>query len=158
MLVVKVIDDRSLVVIHYTAQEGYDYADGTSGSLLTAKAVPVVSKMNTSGSPFTLAVIKKEVQYFDVQVDNIELLQYSYGVAVYTGDDAIARAHERLGESEYNIFFNNCESFVNWVITEKDESPQGGAAAVTGGMTALGVIGAVAMGIYAFFFRGKKND
>ena len=155
MLVVKVIDDRSLVVIHYTAQEGYDYADGTSCSLLTAKVVPVVLKKNTSGS---LAVIKKEVQYFDIQVDNIELLQYSDGVAVYTGDDAIDRASKKLGESKYNLFFNNCESFVNWVITEKDESPQGWAAAVAGGMTALGVIGAVAMGIYAFFFRGKKND
>jgi len=33
---------------------------------------------------------------------------------LYTSDAIISRAKSRLGESEYNLVFNNCEHFVNW--------------------------------------------
>lgn len=32
----------------------------------------------------------------------------------YTKNEVISRAYRRLSESNYNLFFNNCESFVRW--------------------------------------------
>lgn len=36
----------------------------------------------------------------------------------------IERAESRLGEREYDLFFNNCEHFANWCKTGKSESYQ----------------------------------
>lgn len=46
-------------------------------------SICVAAKMNAAGSPFTCTLadqIREEVQYFNLQVDNIELVQYYYGV------------------------------------------------------------------------------
>lgn len=37
---------------------------------------------------------------------------------------SVARAQERLGESKYNLCFNNCEHFVQWCIEGRKESEQ----------------------------------
>lgn len=34
--------------------------------------------------------------------------------ASYSGSEIIRRAESRLGESDYNLMFNNCEHFANW--------------------------------------------
>ena len=44
-----------------------------------------------------------------------------------------------IGEQEYNLFFNNCESFVNWIITDKRASEQGDTA-VAIGVAAVGAV------------------
>jgi NC domain. len=32
----------------------------------------------------------------------------------YSPEEAVSRAHSKLGDSSYNVFSNNCEHFVNW--------------------------------------------
>ena len=39
-----------------------------------------------------------------------------YSLRVYSRKESVARAYERLGESNYSILFNNCEQFVAWCI------------------------------------------
>lgn len=42
----------------------------------------------------------------------------------YSAEEIVSRAYSRLGEMEYNLFFNNCEHFVNWCIYGKERSSQ----------------------------------
>ena len=45
-------------------------------------------------------------------------------LASYSPDEIIKRAMSRLGEKKYNLYSNNCEHFVNWCRTGKNESRQ----------------------------------
>ncbi|PZO57480.1 MAG: hypothetical protein DCF15_07035 [Phormidesmis priestleyi] len=57
---------------------------------------------------------------------------FARGNAIYTkpqptafiADDVVARATSRLGEREYDLFFNNCEHFANWCKTGRSECKQ----------------------------------
>ncbi len=60
---------------------------------------------------------------------------------------------KKLGERQYNIFFNNCESFVNLAITEKKSNQ--GDLAMGIGITAA-VVGAIAIGVFTLFFGGRN--
>jgi len=42
----------------------------------------------------------------------------------YNSKESIERANSRLGESDYSVFNNNCEHFVNWCIEGKRKSDQ----------------------------------
>ena len=62
----------------------------------------------------------------------------------------LKRAVTRLGETAYDLLFNNCEHFVNWCLTGKSKSNQ----------VRLGTAGVAAL-IFAGGFllnRKKKND
>jgi hypothetical protein len=37
---------------------------------------------------------------------------------------SVKRARQRIGETEYNLVFNNCEHFVNWCIEGEKTSEQ----------------------------------
>ena len=130
MLVVCVIDSSRLIVIHYT------------GELFSSSHVTV----------------KEEEVEINLKKKTIHLLQYPKGVAMYTGMDAVDRARTKLKEEKYNILWNNCESFVNWAITDKNQTNQGDRAARVGG-TVLGVaaVGAAAYGIWTAF-KSPKNS
>ena len=39
-----------------------------------------------------------------------------YSFRVYGRKESVERAHQRLGEANYSILFNNCEQFVAWCI------------------------------------------
>jgi hypothetical protein len=55
-----------------------------------------------------------------VRTDSLEVFSKGAGIEViysemrYSADEVIRRAYSRLGESKYNLLFNNCEHFVNW--------------------------------------------
>ena len=36
----------------------------------------------------------------------------------FSKDEIIANAKEKLGESGYNLFLNNCEHFATWCMTD----------------------------------------
>ena len=93
-------------------------------------------------------------------MDDIELLEYVDDIVKHTGWDAVLRARQRLGEVKYNIYSNNCESFVNWVITEQQQSDQGDKAAVVTAVVGLSVavIGAIGTGLWAVFSRKKNSN
>lgn len=42
----------------------------------------------------------------------------------FTGAEIVERAHQRLGESKYNLAFSNCEHFANWCVYNTDFSKQ----------------------------------
>ena len=57
---------------------------------------------------------------------------FARGNSIYTkerttsliADDGIKRAESRLGEQQYDLFFNNCEHFANWCKTGRSECIQ----------------------------------
>ena len=61
-------------------------------------------------------------EYDDSCVRHISLKNFSNGDRLYRVDEGtvyspkeiIYRANSRLGEDDYNIFYNNCENFATW--------------------------------------------
>lgn len=60
---------------------------------------------------------------------------------------AVRRAIKRVGEKAYNLIFNNCEHFKNWVLNGEDLSKQ--VAAIGTGVAATGA---------AFLLLGMASD
>ncbi len=56
--------------------------------------------------------------------DTIELLEYPGNVKCFSAEKSIQRAKQKLGEKKYSVISNNCESFVNWAITDQAVSKQ----------------------------------
>lgn len=51
-------------------------------------------------------------------------LRAQYGYHLYTPEETVERAKQRLGETSYNFFTNNCEHFAIWCKTGVSESLQ----------------------------------
>ena len=45
-------------------------------------------------------------------------------ITIYSPEETVKRAEGKLGESNYNLVFNNCEHFAVWCKTGKRESSQ----------------------------------
>ena len=68
----------------------------------------------------------------DAQVSRTSRATFARGKAVYTkpqttafiADVVVRRAESRLGEKQYDLFFNNCEHFANWCKTGRSECLQ----------------------------------
>ena len=115
MLVTKVISDVELKVIHYTLEK----------------------------ETYTARVIEEEVKV-SLLTEKVEVLEYPKEsfYSVFPPEKAVERARGRLGETQYGVVTNNCESFVNWALTGEAFSVQSargvlygavaGARAVTG--------------------------
>lgn len=156
MLVVEVIDKTHLVVIHYT---GRDDTDGNSG-----QATVSIGASSGSSSGLSVGEVKEEIIEIDLIGETYQKLEYKDGVALYTGKDAVNRARKRLSEAKYNVFFNNCESLINWAITGKNKTIQGEVAlaeaaigTAVGVGVGVGVLGVIGYGIYSLI-RGGEND
>lgn len=98
---------RPLVGVHGVYQHhGIDYGDGT--------------------------VIHYRKMGDEAQVERTSLETFSWGNPIYpvypveadADDVVIARAESRLGERQYDLFFNNCEHFATWCKTGRRESAQ----------------------------------
>mmetsp|Transcript_43295 Transcript_43295/g.122716 ORF Transcript_43295/g.122716 Transcript_43295/m.122716 type:complete len:144 (-) Transcript_43295:660-1091(-) len=48
----------------------------------------------------------------------------SYKHPTFTNGEIVERARSRIGKGEYNVFFNNCETFAYWCHTDKERSDQ----------------------------------
>ena len=124
MLVTEVYKpDGKLKVIHFSS--------GRSDSRLSSK----------------LASARIVEEYYIIKPGTeLEVLTYKLPrKQLYTTDEAIERARNRLGENDYNAFFYNCESFVNWALTGEEKSQQGTRAAagtIVGSIATAGGVGA----------------
>jgi hypothetical protein len=132
MIVVKVISRKKLRVIHYRGAA------------------------NAGGK----AIITEENIVIDPSVDVIYRIDYDRGKS-YTGEEAIDRALERLGECSYSLLSNNCESFCTWVKMNKNKSSQAETAAAGMGLAAAAAaVGTVALLSFAVFkaFSGSNKS
>lgn len=79
----------------------------------------------TSYSHHALSINEYQVIHYrngEVRIDTIE--DFAKGATIYIvntprlykKDEVIQRAYSKLGEQEYNLFFNNCEHFVKWAL------------------------------------------
>ena len=59
-----------------------------------------------------------------VSEDLARHLTQQFGYHLYTPEETVARARSRLGETNYNLFTNNCEHFAIWCKTGVSESMQ----------------------------------
>uniref|UniRef100_A0A1X7SW08 LRAT domain-containing protein n=1 Tax=Amphimedon queenslandica TaxID=400682 RepID=A0A1X7SW08_AMPQE len=139
MLVVEVINDQELRVIHYTVPD-----DGATSTSDVSSAASF-SAASFSGRSTEIAIIKEEVISVNPDDDIVELVEYDDPkVVLYEGQEAIERARSRIKEKKYNLLFKNCESLINWAITNREETGQGLAAMILGGAAALGIAAAAA--------------
>lgn len=79
--------------------------------------------------------------YEDGRIAETSLYDFSDGATIYTEEhpdrrhnrrESVERARERIGETEYNLVFNNCEHFVSWCIDGEHSSAQVNDAARKG--------------------------
>ena len=56
--------------------------------------------------------------------DGDKVTVYEHDDALYSADEIVDRALDRVGEDDYNLVFNNCEHFANWCITGQAKSYQ----------------------------------
>ena len=139
MLVVRVISDRELCVIHYT---GPDDADGVTDVSSAAS----FSAASFSGRSTDIARVKEEDIDVNPDSGNVELVEYDDPEDVlYEGQEAIERARSRIREKKYNLVLTNCESFINWAITNREETGQVLAAMILGGFAVVGLAAAASV-------------
>ena len=153
MLVVEVIDRKTLVVIHYTGPEKAHEDQESAAAVSTASSFLIAPTDRTAPR----AKIIEETFPINPSSEFLELLEYEPGVAVNTGHKAVTRARTRLDEEEYNLLFKNCESFVNWAITTREETNQGElgtAGIILGGLALLGV----GVGAAAYYASSKREE
>jgi len=136
MLVIKVIDPyRGIVhVIHYASP----------GAVMAGK----LGKNNQ--------ILEEE----KVISEPVERVVYKDDVFVLDAVKAIERARSRLDETDYKLFSNNCESFVNWALTSVDVTDQGKTAPLKIGVgAAIGVgLGAMVVGAVMGMFSSSKDS
>lgn len=68
---------------------------------------------------------KNVIEYDDYKVKESTLDDFSLGdfiyvvndVPRYSPDEIVRRAVSRLGETSYNVIYNNCENFASWCLT-----------------------------------------
>ena len=97
--------------------------------------------------------------------ERIERAMYKDDVSIWDAREGIRRARSRKNETDYKLFSNNCESFVNWALTSEDVTDQGksapvkiGVGAALGVGAAIGIIGAVAIGVGALIGKLGSDD
>ena len=64
----------------------------------------------------------------------MDVLDYQAGVKEVSGEEAVRSARTRLGEKDYHLVSNNCESLVNWAKTGKNVYSN----QAVGGLTSVG--------------------
>lgn len=107
------------------------------------------------------ARIKKEKPEYSSYMENkniIKLFNWNNGdkVAIVDRDDypeneiaeneCIARAESRLGETNYSIAFNNCESYINWIFSGDNTSHEFQNASLQTQMTLIVLEGCIYIG------------
>jgi len=132
MLVVKVVSKTRIKVIHYRTA---DYGK---------------------------AVVCEEEITLDPSSETVEVITYSGKTDTYSAAKAISRARSKVGEEEYHLFNNNCESMVNWALTGEAISKQGDRAKIVltgvGIAAGIGIGFAITVGILGALSGGKKKN
>ena len=131
MLVVKVVSKTRIKVIHYTTAD------------------------------HGKAVVCEEVIILDPASETVEVIRYVTKTSEYPTSEVIRRARSKIGEEEYHLFNNNCESMVNWALTGEAISKQGDRAKIVltgvGVAAGIGIAFAITVGIVQALTGGDKK-
>lgn len=108
------------------------------------------------------AVVCEEEITLDPSSETVEVITYSGKTDTYSAAKAISRARSKVGEEEYHLFNNNCESMVNWALTGEAISKQGDHAKIVltgvGIAAGIGIGFAITVGILGALSGGKKKN
>ena len=139
MLVVEVLSKTHLQVIHYTAG---DPNKGIPDSMQAAgvSSLGVAFSSGSGSAVQAVAIVIEEEIKLDPTTEIVEIITYSAMTFVYPVEKAIDRARTKIGEQAYHLFNNNCESFVNWALTDEAESKQGDVAKIAMAGAGLAVL------------------
>ena len=86
----------------------------------------------------------------------IECVIYKDDVPTCDVQEGIRRARLRKYETYYQLFSNNCESFVNWALTGKDVTDQGENARTV--VEAAIEVGAIGFSLWALMRMFSSDD
>lgn len=118
----------------------------TSDKTATIKVV----EFQSLGS-FTFKVLEsKEPKTINIETDT-NVFYKDYNELPYTDDEIVERARGKVGESAYNLIFNNCEHIAVWCVSGERESFQAADAVDGAGRKVLSWIGTVVGKIVNFF-------
>jgi Na+-translocating ferredoxin:NAD+ oxidoreductase RNF subunit RnfB len=70
------------------------------------------------------SIARVEITNFETYADNCTVSKVNHQSTKYNGNQIIMRAMSRLGESGYNLAFENCEHFCYWCIEGISKSYQ----------------------------------
>ena len=149
MCVMDILDEKRLMVVHFNNKKMLDMF-----LLFPQLVVDVSNYMVIIGSLMKFGVlfaaeVRKQELIVDAEREEVQVLEYDETETVFDRDEILKRAHSKVGINDYNIFFNNCESFINWIMIGRRASNQGKNAAI-GGLVLIGilvVIGAIVLAI-----------
>lgn len=99
-------------VIHYTlAEEGYK---------LVIRKTHLAEFLKTATTFFILDFSADK----PLKSAPVKYRQFLYRLPVFSPEETVKRAHDRIGEAEYNLLSNNCEHFAIWCKTGLNKSYQ----------------------------------
>ena len=102
-------EEEKVLVVHYIKGENPSFTVSEEWLRMSDSGFQMSSLFSLTGE----TVIKK---------DTLRIVEYN--TDVYDPSEVIRRARSRLGESKYNLIWNNCEDFTIWCKTGKGRSIQ----------------------------------
>ena len=116
MIVMKVINDNTIEVIHYSSP-----SEEADGRVIVNSFLSISGQSSGSGPIATVRIDR--VVYSTDQLSTLERITYPFNDPVFL--DPVDRGQQRLHEATYSVFYNNCESFANWCLIGRNVTPQG---------------------------------
>lgn len=89
-------------VIHYSGSP-----NNLKNAIVEQTTIEDFAKMEIAGKSFTFDLVIKDESY-----------------KKFSREEVVKRAKKRIGEKEYNLVTNNCETFCNWCISGQNVSNQ----------------------------------
>ena len=129
-VVMDVHDDNYVTVVHYNAKAELDsFLIFPEIFIAFANYFIIIGSICKFGILLPAQVRKQKIKV-NPKSETVQILRYSPNETVFSKTDILKRANSKIGHNEYNLFWNNCESFINWITIGKSVSNQGKNAAI----------------------------
>ena len=103
------------------------------------------------------AVIKAEDCFINPYYVDVLIINYDSNKS-YSGQDALEGASKRFDERDYNLLFNNCESFCTWVKVNNNHSQQSETGmTLAAGAAVVGTVALLSFYVYRAFQGSNKK-
>lgn len=123
-LVVKVLDENYAKVVHFNAKAACDPLMRLPASIIYFVNYIVIIFSLLKFGLLCAARVRKQRLYIDPVAENVQRLDYFPSQKVFSTEEIMERAESILGSCDYNMFWNNCESLINFIIIGKRVSNQ----------------------------------